>query len=124
MKKEPVSSRPEICYALLINPGEEEIIMMGGDGELIVQHAEAGSVRSWNEILSRNGAEHERSLRMGSVWETRLRDSPLDKKLQDFVAYHQDVIRRFEEWFTWNKIPLPGRSGTPGAIRVDRHDKA
>ncbi len=124
MKKEPVSSHPEICYALLINPGEEEIMTMGEDGELIVQHAEAGSVRSWNEILSRNGAEHERSLRMGSVWKTRLRDSPLDKKLQDFVAYHQDVIRRFEEWFTSNKIPFPGRSGTPGAIRVDRNDKA
>ena len=128
MKKNRISSRPEIRYTLLRIASEEEILTMGEHGEMNVQSAETESVRSRNEILSRNGTEYERSLRGRSVWEARLRDSPLDKKLQDFVAYHQDVIRRFEEWFASEKITLPCGSGTPGAargaIRADRDDRA
>ena len=101
---------------------------MGDCGEMIVRSLHAESVKSREEIVSLNEAEYKRCLLSRKVWETRLQNSPLDKKLQDFVAYHQDVVERFEQWFASEGIALPSMPGSVGPAngisRVDRSDRA
>lgn len=59
-----------------------------------------------SNVVQHNIAEIHRAMKEGGKWETRLKDSPLGKTQQDFVAYYRDVIGLFTEWCNANTIPL------------------
>ena len=61
-----------------------------------------------NKLLAeQNVAEMKRAMKEGGKWESRMRESPLGKTQQDFVAYYSEVIAAFAEWCTTNGIPVP-----------------
>ncbi|MBI1804632.1 MAG: hypothetical protein HY033_08660 [Ignavibacteriae bacterium] len=59
------------------------------------------------DLAGHNVAEIRRAMEEGRKWEMRLRESPLGKTQQDFVAYYAEVIAVFTEWYTAHGIPLP-----------------
>jgi hypothetical protein len=66
----------------------EEIIL---EGEYIGTNAELIGIH--------NRKEYRRVLDEFGKWEGRMKESPLGKTEQDFVAFYQDVIDLFNEWF-------------------------
>jgi hypothetical protein len=83
---------------------------MGNQGGVVVERIkvelESGDTTE-DQAAARNGVELQRVISAMKTWEERLRNSPLDTKLQDFVAYHQDVVRRFQAWFSSHGNTIP-----------------
>ena len=61
----------------------------------------------FDNLLHCNIAEMERAIKEGGKWEQRLRDAPLGKTQQDFVAYYTDVIYIFRAWHTLHRADVP-----------------
>lgn len=59
-----------------------------------------------NVLAKHNIAEMERAMEESGKWKTRLKESPLGKTQQDFVAYYTEVISAFEKWCTAHGIPI------------------
>jgi len=89
---------------------ECEIISMGDHGIMKIQSSQFEIEKQSEEIVRENSVEYARCVELKYVWEARLKNSPLDTKLQDFVAYHRDAALRFEEWFASVNVQLPSIS--------------
>ena len=64
-------------------------------------------VDTLNDVAEHNLTEIRRAMGEARKWEVRLKDSPLGKTQQDFVAYYTEVVAIFEEWCTAHGVPLP-----------------
>ena len=91
------------------------VFTMGEHGTI---HAEAVNVDWENstpresgigieQLVHDNSAEMKRAMDEGRKWESRMRESPLGKTQQDFVAYYSEVISIFAGWFADHGIPVP-----------------
>lgn len=60
-----------------------------------------------NSVAAHNIAEMKRAMEEGAKWEIRLKESPLGKTQQDFVAYYREVITVFTGWCAEHGILLP-----------------
>jgi hypothetical protein len=82
------------------------VITMGDHGALLVTPEtvdgeklpgpEAGE--SLKTISLHNTAEMNRAMEEERKWELRMKESPLGKTQQDFVAYYAGLISLFKEW--------------------------
>ena len=59
------------------------------------------------KIAELNLNEMKRVIEEGRKWEMRLKESPLGKTQQDFVAYYTEVIGLFREWCRNEGVPFP-----------------
>jgi len=67
----------------------------------------SSSEHTLHGLATHNLAEIRRAMEESRKWEVRLKDAPLGKTQQDFVAYYTEVIAIFTEWHTTNGISLP-----------------
>ncbi len=70
-------------------------------------HAVSESILQLNDIAEHNIVEMSRAMEEGVKWEMRMKESPLGKTQQDFVAYYTEVIALFTKWCVVHGVPLP-----------------
>lgn len=94
---------------------DDIVISMGEHGAMqtnpVHDRRETLKVLTSNDRMSKlaehNMAEIRRAMEESGKWEKRLKDSPLGKTQQDFVAYYTEVIALFTKWRITYGIPLP-----------------
>jgi hypothetical protein len=96
-------------YTLWRNDGERNddvVFTMGKHGEM---NASPAHDRGDNlaDIISHNLEEMKKAMEEEEKWEMRMKESPLGKTQQDFVAYYTELIKIFEEWCIANGIQPP-----------------
>ena len=97
---------------------DDIVISMGEHGAMHVHPVQttyrdtvtADSGERLKEIIEHNIAEMQRAMEEGAKWEMRLKESPLGKTQQDFVAYYAEVIALFTEWFIAHRVTVPNHS--------------
>src|ERR1043165_9474441 len=57
-------------------------------------------------LIEHNLAELKRARSEGRKWDQRMRDSPLGKTQQDYVAYYTSVVALFTKWIADHGIPI------------------
>ena len=75
-----------------------DVVSNSASTELQLRDCDDGETNPMRIIIGHNHAEWERAREEGRKWHERLRASPLGKTQQDFVAFYDEVIGRFEAW--------------------------